>query len=137
MSSQFKLLHPYVSQRLLSLFETLAKKHARLEAKIRTMSTVPDSGNSANLELVSFEKKTHNCILIENNFVLIINFFFFQIQDMTILEEVLRMVLEIVNSCLTHCLAENPNFGLRVALQTRDLPAVPHSLVFPGYSAEH
>lgn len=34
MSAQFTSLHPYVSQRLLSLFETLAKKHARLEARI-------------------------------------------------------------------------------------------------------
>lgn len=33
----------------------------------------------------------------------------FQIQDLTILEEVLRMVLEIINSCLTHQLPENPN----------------------------
>lgn len=33
----------------------------------------------------------------------------FQIQDLTILEEVLRMVLEIINSCLTHRLAHNPN----------------------------
>lgn len=40
MSAQFTSLHPYVSQRLLSLFETLAKKHARLEAKIRTQPTV-------------------------------------------------------------------------------------------------
>jgi len=35
MSAQFTSLHPYVSQRLLSLFETLAKKHTRLEARIR------------------------------------------------------------------------------------------------------
>lgn len=33
----------------------------------------------------------------------------FQIQDLTILEEVLRMMLEIINSCLTHRLAHNPN----------------------------
>lgn len=38
MSAQFTSLHPYVSQRLLSLFETLAKKHARLEAKIRAQA---------------------------------------------------------------------------------------------------
>lgn len=43
MSAQFTSLHPYVSQRLLSLFETLAKKYARLEAKIRTQSTSADS----------------------------------------------------------------------------------------------
>lgn len=89
MSSQFMSLHPYVSQRLLSLFETLAKKHARLEAKIRTQpavtsdsTTVAVNGTIANTDLI---------------------------QDLTILEEVLRMVLEIINSCLTHRLALNPN----------------------------
>ena len=30
MSSQFKNLHPYVAQRIVSLFETLARKHSRL-----------------------------------------------------------------------------------------------------------
>ncbi|KYQ52804.1 Dymeclin [Trachymyrmex zeteki] len=85
MSAQFTSLHPYVSQRLLSLFETLAKKHARLEARI--------------LEL------TQSTTLPSNNNKI----YSFQIQDLTILEEVLRMVLEIINSCLTHRLAHNPN----------------------------
>lgn len=35
MSSQFRFLHPYVAQRLVSLFETLAKKHDRLEAQLK------------------------------------------------------------------------------------------------------
>lgn len=34
MSSQFRYLHQYVSQRLVSLFETLAKKHVRLQAQL-------------------------------------------------------------------------------------------------------
>jgi hypothetical protein len=34
MSSQFRYLHPYVSQRLISLFETLAKKYSRLHAQL-------------------------------------------------------------------------------------------------------
>jgi len=48
MSAQFTSLHPYVSQRLLSLFETLAKKHARLEARIleeTQLTTVPSNDN--------------------------------------------------------------------------------------------
>lgn len=36
MSSQFRYLHQYVSQRLVSLFETLAKKHVRLEAQLES-----------------------------------------------------------------------------------------------------
>jgi hypothetical protein len=39
MSSQFRLLHPYVSQRLISLFETLAKKYTKLEATVRGQSS--------------------------------------------------------------------------------------------------
>jgi hypothetical protein len=35
MSGQFRSLHPYVSQRLVSLFETLAKKHSRLADQIQ------------------------------------------------------------------------------------------------------
>lgn len=35
MSSQFRSLHPYVAQRLVSLFEILAKKHARLDTQIK------------------------------------------------------------------------------------------------------
>lgn len=46
MSAQFTSLHPYVSQRLLSLFETLAKKHARLDAKIRTQAQATSAINT-------------------------------------------------------------------------------------------
>lgn len=35
MSGQFRALHPYVAQRLVSLFETLAKKHARLDQLLK------------------------------------------------------------------------------------------------------
>lgn len=35
MSGQFRFLHPYVAQRLVSLFETLAKKHARLGSQVK------------------------------------------------------------------------------------------------------
>jgi dymeclin len=37
MSSQFRFLHQYVSQRLVSLFETLAKKHARLQSQLESI----------------------------------------------------------------------------------------------------
>ncbi|XP_043263464.1 dymeclin [Colletes gigas] len=88
MSAQFTSLHPYVSQRLLSLFETLAKKHVRLESKIHAQpSTSSDT-------IITVNGTTTNTDLI---------------QDLTILEEVLRMVLEIINSCLTYRLAHNPN----------------------------
>lgn len=37
MSSQFRYLHQYVSQRLVSLFETLAKKHVRLQSQLESI----------------------------------------------------------------------------------------------------
>ncbi|XP_076235594.1 dymeclin [Calliopsis andreniformis] len=89
MSAQFTSLHPYVSQRLLSLFETLAKKHVKLEAKIRAQPQI-----SSDSTIVTVNGTIANTDLI---------------QDLTILEEVLRMVLEIINSCLTYRLAQNPN----------------------------
>lgn len=112
MSAQFTSLHPYVSQRLLSLFETLAKKHARLEARIleQTQLTTLPSNDSIVLNTtinttinvtVSGKGADASTVSTVTNEDLI--------QDLTILEEVLRMVLEIINSCLTHRLAHNPN----------------------------
>ena len=34
---------------------------------------------------------------------------FFQAQDLNVIEEVIRMMLEIINSCLTNSLHHNPN----------------------------
>jgi hypothetical protein len=39
----------------------------------------------------------------------LIDMFMFQVSDLAILEEVIRMVLEIINSCLTNTLHHNPN----------------------------
>ncbi|XP_012234903.1 dymeclin [Linepithema humile] len=103
MSAQFTSLHPYVSQRLLSLFETLAKKHARLEAKIRTQAQAT-SANNTNVNVNLSDNVTNGNATGTNQFANAD-----LIQDLTILEEVLRMVLEIINSCLTHRLAHNPN----------------------------
>ncbi|XP_012543115.1 dymeclin [Monomorium pharaonis] len=114
MSAQFTSLHPYVSQRLLSLFETLAKKHARLEARILEQTqatTVPSKDtivlNTANDAIINVT--INNTAKISNASTVSTVTNEDLIQDLTILEEVLRMVLEIINSCLTHRLAHNPN----------------------------
>lgn len=83
MSSQFRSLHPYVSQRIVSLFETLARKHSRLVDGLRGVDTDD----------------------IEDGFDEVSD----AVQDAAVLEEVLRMVLEIVNSCLVHQTQHNPN----------------------------
>ncbi|KAK7084960.1 hypothetical protein SK128_027778 [Halocaridina rubra] len=82
MSSQFRSLHPYVAQRLVSLFETLAKRHARLCESLRHIDYTHDESDNDISDALS---------------------------DISVLEEVLRMVLEILNSVLTHQLSHNHN----------------------------
>ncbi|XP_055636644.1 dymeclin isoform X2 [Toxorhynchites rutilus septentrionalis] len=86
MSGQFRSLHPYVAQRLVSLFETLAKKHARLDQQLK--QTV--NGNASNVTVPIAVPSSED-------------------MDLSVLEEVLRMVLEILNSCLSHQLVYCPN----------------------------
>lgn len=61
MSSQFSNLHPYVCQRLISLFEILSKTHSRTNV------------------------------------------------DVVAVEEAIRIILEVINSCLTHQMIHNTN----------------------------
>lgn len=84
MSSHFKALHPYVSQRFVSLFEHLAKRLTRVVDQLKNRRTCggTDSEDDFSTDLML---------------------------DLSVLEEVLRMVLEILNSCLTHQLVHNPN----------------------------
>merc|ERR1740131_154373 len=44
MSSQFRNLHPYVAQRIVSLFETLARKHSRLVEGLRGVEDAGEDG---------------------------------------------------------------------------------------------
>ena len=71
-----------MAQRIVSLFETLARKHARLVDGLETVADEVQEGFDEVSEAV---------------------------QDAAVLEEVLRMVLEIINSCLVHQTQHNPN----------------------------
>lgn len=53
MSGQFRSLHPYVAQRLVSLFETLAKKHARLEQQLSHPHDLDAAVSTAHSTVVS------------------------------------------------------------------------------------
>ncbi|XP_060808687.1 dymeclin [Amyelois transitella] len=87
MSCEFRNLHPYVAQRLVSLFETLTKRRAKLLAEIEELD------NLDNVALPhSTEEKTEEMM-----------------DHIGVLDEVLRMLLEIINSCLTHQLVNNLN----------------------------
>ncbi|CAG9794474.1 unnamed protein product [Diatraea saccharalis] len=86
MSCEFRNLHPYVAQRLISLFEILTKRRTRLCSEI-------EGGDINSLELPHHaEEKTEEVM-----------------DHISVLDEVLRMLLEIINSCLTHQLSNNLN----------------------------
>ncbi|MFH4975115.1 hypothetical protein AB6A40_001824 [Gnathostoma spinigerum] len=83
MSSSFKQLSDNVCQKLIGLLESLTKRHAKLIEHMRM---------SAEYDLIN-EKQTHNYH-----------------QDITALEEGIRTILEMCNSCLTMNLRHNPRF---------------------------
>ncbi|OWF38655.1 dymeclin-like [Mizuhopecten yessoensis] len=97
MSSQFTNLHPYVAQRLVSLFSQLCKKHSRIIEQIRQAAMEPAGSGEAEggAEKEDHEEEPDP----EQDYM----------QDLAVLEEVLRMMLEILNSCLSSSLHHNPN----------------------------
>ncbi|TRY94993.1 hypothetical protein DNTS_004664, partial [Danionella cerebrum] len=84
MSAQFRSLHQYAAQRIISLFALLSKKHNKvLEQATQSLSrTLVDEDRSALPDYA---------------------------QDVSVIEEVIRMMLEIINSCLCNSLHLNPN----------------------------
>ncbi|CAG2107268.1 unnamed protein product, partial [Medioppia subpectinata] len=93
MSNHFKRLNPYVCQRLVSLFEKLSKKFTKILKDIQLNESktngVEQSDVSSDCETSSLAPELT--------------------QDMSIFEEVLRMILEIINACLAAQLTNNPN----------------------------
>lgn len=122
MSGQFRSLHPYVAQRLVSLFETLAKKHARLDADMKRiangtvigMSVDPStsgtqSSSSSVINMSGGDDVDHASAVAANVVVDNATVRSMVLEDLSVLEEVLRMVLEILNSCISHQLVYCPN----------------------------
>lgn len=66
MSSQFRYLHQYVSQRLVSLFETLAKKHGRLQGQLESIKQAEASVVDVTEDVVSSMREPSNFSLISN-----------------------------------------------------------------------
>lgn len=82
MSAQFRCLHQYAAQRILSLFALLSKKHNKVLEQA-TQSLRGRQGDNTALPDYA--------------------------QDLNVIEEVIRMMLEIINSCLCNSLHHNPN----------------------------
>ncbi|XP_030901552.2 dymeclin [Melopsittacus undulatus] len=94
MSAQFRSLHQYAAQRIISLFSLLSKKHNKvLEQATQSLRGSVGSNNSPLPDYA---------------------------QDLNVIEEVIRMMLEIINSCLTNSLHHNPNL-VYALLYKRDL----------------
>ncbi|XP_068033496.1 dymeclin isoform X8 [Anomalospiza imberbis] len=94
MSAQFRSLHQYAAQRIISLFSLLSKKHNKvLEQATQSLRSSLGSNDSPLPDYA---------------------------QDLNVIEEVIRMMLEIINSCLTTSLHHNPNL-VYALLYKRDL----------------
>ncbi|CAF4257562.1 unnamed protein product [Rotaria sp. Silwood2] len=99
MSSQFQNLHTCVTQRIISLFNALSRKHSKILDFIQQHSRQENTASSTPTTI------TNNMQIIASNDE---NFNEY-IQDLSIIEDVMRMILEIINSCLTHTLRYNVN----------------------------
>uniref|UniRef100_A0A673JXH9 Dymeclin n=1 Tax=Sinocyclocheilus rhinocerous TaxID=307959 RepID=A0A673JXH9_9TELE len=95
MSAQFRNLHQYAAQRIISLFALLSKKHNKvLEQATQSLRGPLGADDTAVLPDYA--------------------------QDLNVIEEVIRMMLEIINSCLSNSLHHNPNL-LYALLYKREL----------------
>lgn len=97
MSSNFKRLNPVVCEKIVVLFKKLTKRMNKVLANLQQTSLSNSYIHDQNSTLGS-DKETDlqsNCEEM--------------IQDISIYEEVLRMILEILNSTLANQLTHNPN----------------------------
>uniref|UniRef100_A0A8D0HD93 Dymeclin n=1 Tax=Sphenodon punctatus TaxID=8508 RepID=A0A8D0HD93_SPHPU len=94
MSAQFRSLHQYAAQRIISLFSLLSKKHNKVLEQ--ATQSLRGSLNADDSPLPDYA------------------------QDLNVIEEVIRMMLEIINSCLANSLHHNPNL-VYALLYKRDL----------------
>ncbi|XP_032741968.1 dymeclin isoform X1 [Rattus rattus] len=149
MSAQFRSLHQYAAQRIISytcrhlrrcvyLSDRLYFPRSPRSTRQRCLSAPSDSGEellsltcshilrSYASSLFSLLSKKHNKVLeqatqslrgsLSSSDVPLPDY----AQDLSVIEEVIRMMLEIINSCLTNSLHHNPNL-VYALLYKRDL----------------
>ncbi|XP_070635130.1 dymeclin isoform X3 [Bos indicus] len=149
MSAQFRSLHQYAAQRIVSytcrhlrryvyVLDKLYFPHSHCSTLQHCFSTLSDNGEellsltcshilrSYASSLFSLLSKKHNKVLeqatqslrgsLSSNDVPLPDY----AQDLNVIEEVIRMMLEIINSCLTNSLHHNPNL-VYALLYKRDL----------------
>ncbi|KAM4752776.1 dymeclin isoform 4-T4 [Cyanocitta cristata] len=149
MSAQFRSLHQYAAQRIISytcrhlrryvyVLDKLYFPHSHCSTLQHCFSTLSDNGEellsltcshilrSYASSLFSLLSKKHNKVLeqatqslrgsLGSNDSPLPDY----AQDLNVIEEVIRMMLEIINSCLTNSLHHNPNL-VYALLYKRDL----------------
>ncbi|XP_029402789.1 dymeclin isoform X2 [Mus pahari] len=149
MSAQFRSLHQYAAQRIISytcrhlrryvyVLDRLYSPRSPCSASQRCFSAPSDNGEellsltcshilrSYASSLFSLLSKKHNKVLeqatqslrgsLSSSDVPLPDY----AQDLSVIEEVIRMMLEIINSCLTNSLHHNPNL-VYALLYKRDL----------------
>ncbi|XP_057234421.1 dymeclin isoform X2 [Malurus melanocephalus] len=112
MSAQFRSLHQYAAQRIISLFSLLSKKHNKvLEQATQSLRGSLGSNDSPLPDYHFWEMS--ECLHSSDTKLR-------HAQDLNVIEEVIRMMLEIINSCLANSLHHNPNL-VYALLYKRDL----------------
>lgn len=109
MSGSFKNLNPYACQQIVVLFEKLAKRFNRaLKAVNSIQSTVSQNGTNEPVTGSTSANTSTNSTSADRNSDADGDLAEFS-HDLSIYEEVLRMILEIINSCLAAQLIHNPD----------------------------
>uniref|UniRef100_A0A183SPL0 Dymeclin n=1 Tax=Schistocephalus solidus TaxID=70667 RepID=A0A183SPL0_SCHSO len=124
-------LHPYVSQALVGLLQRLVKRHKRLVTELRNQSEEqnkeqqePSPTNATVVDASSPVPSVKVNLAPSANALL---------QDLSLLEEVIRMALEIFNAILTHSLTSNTHLIYALLYQREYLtPLQSHPAFQPG-----
>ncbi|CAF1166270.1 unnamed protein product [Rotaria sordida] len=95
-NNMIRMRDKYLHTKIISLFDLLARKHVKT------------------LDLIQQQQQTLTTNTSNDNI------FNENVQDLSIIEDIMRMVLEIINSCLTHTLQHNINL-IYTLLYIRDI----------------
>lgn len=98
MSSYFKHLNPYVCQKIITLFTRISKRFHRRQSVSSSVNGT--SSPSVAIDVNGRQSEEHETDTSVGTGAS---------KDLTIYEEVLRMILEMINACLASQLTHNPN----------------------------
>ncbi|KAG5453854.1 Dymeclin [Clonorchis sinensis] len=99
LSAKVTNMHSFVSDSFMCVLQLLAKRYNRTVEQLRLLSS-KETQSVDDKSIANTDKQTGSAVTQEEDSM---------VQELSLLEEVIRMVLEILNSILTHVLAENVN----------------------------